>query len=319
MPSSSAASGQHGYRLTRAPGRRHVPAHRAHRGGGDVHQASPAAHHDHTRAATSRLDGRRPAPVARRRSRCCSCGETISVAFMAGAFVFPGGRVDAADHRVGRAEPAVPREPALIRRPERRGRSGLSPRGRARAAGRSRGLGRSLDDLIPIAHWVTPEIEIRRYDTRFFLTMLPPGQEARHDEGETTETRLVHSHRRARAQPGRRDHAAAADVDHAAPARAPPTLDAGAPLGANDAGRPHPTHLREGRRRPRAHASRRSDVPDDRRMGGAAVRRASCWRRAAVGCQSGGDRADRRADRALQPAEAWTCRTGCSTAARSSC
>jgi ADP-ribose pyrophosphatase YjhB (NUDIX family) len=42
-------------------------------------------------------------------------------------------------------------------------------------------------DLIPIAHWVTPEIEPRRYDTRFFLTELPPGQEARHDEGETTE------------------------------------------------------------------------------------------------------------------------------------
>jgi hypothetical protein len=43
------------------------------------------------------------------------------------------------------------------------------------------------DALVPIAHWVTPAIEIRRYDTRFFLTVMPPGQEARHDEGETTE------------------------------------------------------------------------------------------------------------------------------------
>jgi 8-oxo-dGTP pyrophosphatase MutT (NUDIX family) len=42
-------------------------------------------------------------------------------------------------------------------------------------------------DLEPIAHWVTPEIESRRYDTRFFLTRMPDGQEARHDAGETTE------------------------------------------------------------------------------------------------------------------------------------
>jgi len=44
----------------------------------------------------------------------------------------------------------------------------------------------SVDDLLPIAHWVTPEIEIRRYDTRFFLAVMPGEQEARHDGGETT-------------------------------------------------------------------------------------------------------------------------------------
>jgi hypothetical protein len=27
----------------------------------------------------------------------------------------------------------------------------------------------SLDALLPIAHWITPEAEPRRYDTRFFL------------------------------------------------------------------------------------------------------------------------------------------------------
>jgi len=39
-------------------------------------------------------------------------------------------------------------------------------------------LGGFLDPaLVPAwAHWVTPEIEPRRYDTRFFVAWLPPGQ-----------------------------------------------------------------------------------------------------------------------------------------------
>ena len=41
-------------------------------------------------------------------------------------------------------------------------------------------------DLEPFAHWVTPEIESRRFDTRFFLARMPQGQTAKHDEGETT-------------------------------------------------------------------------------------------------------------------------------------
>ncbi len=40
--------------------------------------------------------------------------------------------------------------------------------------------------LVPFAHWVTPAIEIRRYDTRFFLARMPEGQQARHDDQETT-------------------------------------------------------------------------------------------------------------------------------------
>ncbi|HEX3812216.1 MAG TPA: NUDIX hydrolase [Mycobacteriales bacterium] len=35
------------------------------------------------------------------------------------------------------------------------------------------------DLLRPWAHWITPEDEPRRYDTRFFIAALPPGQEAR--------------------------------------------------------------------------------------------------------------------------------------------
>lgn len=34
------------------------------------------------------------------------------------------------------------------------------------------------DLLVPLAHWITPKNEKRRYDTRFFLAALPAGQEA---------------------------------------------------------------------------------------------------------------------------------------------
>jgi 8-oxo-dGTP pyrophosphatase MutT (NUDIX family) len=40
------------------------------------------------------------------------------------------------------------------------------------------------DLLRPWAHWITPEFEPRRYDTRFFLAALPAGQEARDVSGE---------------------------------------------------------------------------------------------------------------------------------------
>ncbi|GAB10663.1 hypothetical protein GOARA_061_01020 [Gordonia araii NBRC 100433] len=40
------------------------------------------------------------------------------------------------------------------------------------------------DRLRPLAHWITPKIEKRRYDTRFFLAELPEGQDA---DAETSE------------------------------------------------------------------------------------------------------------------------------------
>ena len=47
------------------------------------------------------------------------------------------------------------------------------------------------DLLIPYSHWITPEIEPRRFDTRFFLAQIPEGQEAVHDRLELTESRWM--------------------------------------------------------------------------------------------------------------------------------
>ncbi len=59
------------------------------------------------------------------------------------------------------------------------------PGGLAAALAR-RGLRLALGELVPWARWVTPEAESRRFDARFFLLALPPGQVGRHDEHETT-------------------------------------------------------------------------------------------------------------------------------------
>ncbi len=40
------------------------------------------------------------------------------------------------------------------------------------------------DLLRPLAHWITPEVEVRRFDTRFFLARLPEGQLCREAGGE---------------------------------------------------------------------------------------------------------------------------------------
>jgi 8-oxo-dGTP pyrophosphatase MutT (NUDIX family) len=103
------------------------------------------------------------------------------VAFMAGSYVFPGGRVDDFDRpRDGETlSPATfvdltPAEEAAFRRAA------------VRELHEEANVTVTEDDLYPFAHWVTPEIETRRYDTRFFLARMPAGQDPKHDDGETT-------------------------------------------------------------------------------------------------------------------------------------
>ena len=51
-----------------------------------------------------------------------------------------------------------------------------------------RGLALRADLLRPWAHWITPEIEPRRYDTRFFVAGLPAAQATRDVGGESDAT-----------------------------------------------------------------------------------------------------------------------------------
>ena len=44
----------------------------------------------------------------------------------------------------------------------------------------------ALDELLLFAHWVTPPIDARQFDTRFFMARLPRGQVPAHDQTETT-------------------------------------------------------------------------------------------------------------------------------------
>lgn len=48
-----------------------------------------------------------------------------------------------------------------------------------------------LDNLTYLSHWVTPAVEPRRYDTRFFLAIAPADQIAGYDQRETTDQRWV--------------------------------------------------------------------------------------------------------------------------------
>ena len=48
-----------------------------------------------------------------------------------------------------------------------------------------------LSALTYYSHWVTPTVEPRRYDTRFFLARVPPDQVAAYDRMETTDEQWV--------------------------------------------------------------------------------------------------------------------------------
>ncbi len=143
--------------------------------------------------------------------------------FVPGAWVFPGGRVDPADsgpplyERIGglttRMTPEAPFWVAALREAfEETGvllarhvdgtwaaDAASDRRVEALRHGLMDGSTTLLDVLeeldlaldaagmVHIAHWITPVVEPRRYDTHFFAAALPDGKEARPDPREMTE------------------------------------------------------------------------------------------------------------------------------------
>jgi 8-oxo-dGTP pyrophosphatase MutT (NUDIX family) len=98
-----------------------------------------------------------------------------SVGFMASAWVFPGGRVDAHD-----AE-ALARHSAMSHVPRAFWTAAARELWEEAGVALREGEAWDLDAMRVWSHWVTPEIEPRRYDTWFFAARMPEGQVARAD------------------------------------------------------------------------------------------------------------------------------------------
>ena len=152
-----------------------------------------------------------------------------TMAFAAGMHLFPGGAIEASDAAVptaGRVDEAV----LDARTWSDRGRAVVVAAARETfeecgvllavdAAGRPAVLDDALEDeraallgngisfadvlgrrglvvddsaLVPFAHWVTPEIEDRRFDARFLVAVQPEGQQARHVGGEAERSAWWH-------------------------------------------------------------------------------------------------------------------------------
>jgi 8-oxo-dGTP pyrophosphatase MutT (NUDIX family) len=122
--------------------------------------------------------------------------------FAPGAYVFPGGTVHADDMagddeiRMAAVRELFEEVGILLARSGRRfARERECDRVRLMVeAGKTFGealrelrLEPALDRLVLFARWVTPAQLRRRYDARFFLAQLPPGQVVRPQEGEVTD------------------------------------------------------------------------------------------------------------------------------------
>ena len=141
--------------------------------------------------------------------------------FLGGAHVFPGGKVDANDSEqawlervdrpaealsesLGEADPNAAlgllvaavretfEEAGVLLAGSKAGANLLDARERLHGGTSFSELANELEmtisasALTPYARWVTPKFESKRFDTRFYVAVLPSGQDASHDGTETT-------------------------------------------------------------------------------------------------------------------------------------
>lgn len=115
------------------------------------------------------------------------------IEFASGALVFPGGKVDPEDREwAGGDEDRAARIAAIRETYEECGvmlATGAAP-STAPFYERLRreSLSLALDALVPFAHWITPTILPKRFDTRFFIVEAPAEQVAVHDGGEAVDS-----------------------------------------------------------------------------------------------------------------------------------
>jgi 8-oxo-dGTP pyrophosphatase MutT (NUDIX family) len=129
---------------------------------------------------------------------------TKAAAFAGGMYVFPGGKVDAADgggdegYVIAAIRECYEEAGVLLARDEN---GAMVTDGHPSLAHRQdvydgsvdlrdlctrHQLTPAVDDLVWISHWITPVGESpRRFDTRFFITVAPRDQASRHDDNET--------------------------------------------------------------------------------------------------------------------------------------
>ena len=153
---------------------------------------------------------------------------STTASFAPGAYVFPGGGIDAPDaaahaqaarrarperpapdaghcrhprkfRRAGRAAGAPRRRPPGRRRRHRRARP---PRAPFAAQCAARGLPLAADEVFVLAHWITDRDLPRRFDVPFLVARMPDGQTPVADEAEQFEPVLGAPGRRAGAARG---------------------------------------------------------------------------------------------------------------------
>ncbi|HEY5048093.1 MAG TPA: hypothetical protein VII49_08755, partial [Rhizomicrobium sp.] len=56
---------------------------------------------------------------------------------------------------------------------------------------RREGLRLACDELVPFAHWITPDLMPKRFDTHFFLARTPRGHIGRHDGRESVDSMWI--------------------------------------------------------------------------------------------------------------------------------
>lgn len=104
-----------------------------------------------------------------------------SLAFGASHWVFPGGRIDAADHA---AVAGLPEAPLAAARH-------AALREAREEADVQLDVARHLPGLVPLARWIAPAGTSRRFDTWFFLAEAPPAAAPRADGNEIVEVAFV--------------------------------------------------------------------------------------------------------------------------------